>query len=269
MLVHKLLAFIKRDFIVESSYKFAFVFELLTSVFPVLSFYFIAKLIDGTNSTSLTKYGGTYFPFAMIGVALTQYFMLALQTFATTIRRSQWAGCLEAMLSTQTNAETTIILSSLYSFLMKTVHVGLVFAVGGLLLDVDYSNSNILSAIATLVLTVLTFSALGIFSAAIIVVLKKGDPVEWIFGSLCSLLGGALFPVTIMPTWMQKIAAVLPITHSLDAMRLAVLKGYSIPMLWKQLLILGCMAITLLPLSVWSFSRAVDKGRRDGTLMHY
>ena len=159
MLVYKALAFIKRDLTVESSYKVAFVFELLTSVFPVLSFYFIGKLVDGTNSTSLNKYGGAYFPFAMVGVAFTQYFMLALQTFVTTIRRSQWAGCLEAMLSKQTKAETTIILSSLYSFLMKTVHVGLVFAVGGLLLGVDYSNSNVLSAIITLLLTVLTLSA--------------------------------------------------------------------------------------------------------------
>lgn len=269
MLASKVYAFVKRDLIVESSYKFAFVFELLTSIFPMLSFYFIGKLVDGPNNTSLTKYGGQYFPFAMVGIAFTQYFMLALRTFAGNIRRSQWAGCLEAMLSTQTRAQTVIILSSVYSFLMKTIHVAIVFAIGGLILDVDYSNSNIFSAILTLVLTILTFSALGIFSAAIITVLKKGDPIEWIFGSICSLLGGALFPVTILPPWMQKIAAVLPITHSLDAMRLAVLKGHSIPMLWRQLLTLGGMSIVLLPLSVWSFSRAVDKGRRDGTLMHY
>jgi ABC-2 type transport system permease protein len=269
VLTHKILAFIKRDFTIESSYKFAFLFELLTSVFPVLSFYFIGKLVDSTNNTSLTKYGGQYFPFAMVGVAFTQYFMLALRTFAGAIRRSQLAGCLEAMLSTQTQAETIIVLSSLYGFLMKTVHVAMIFAVGGLILDVDYGNANILGTIATLVLTILTFSALGIFSAAIITVLKKGDPIEWIFGSLCSLLGGALFPITIMPNWMQKIAAILPITYSLDSMRLAVLKGHSIPMLWKQLSILGGMSIVLLPLSVWFFSRAVNKGRRDGTLMLY
>jgi len=269
VLINKTLAFIKRDFAIESGYKFAFVFELFTSVFPVLSFYFIGKLVNSTNNVSLSKYGGQYFPFAIVGVAFTQYFMLALQTFASTIRRSQWEGCLEAMLSTHTQAEIIIILSSLYSFLIKTIHVAIVFAFGGLILDVDYGDVNILSVIATLVLTILTFSALGIFSAAIITILKKGDPIEWIFGSLCSLLGGALFPITIMPNWMQKIAAFLPITYSLDAMRLAVIKGYSIPMLWKQLLILGIMAITLLPLSVYSFSRAVDKGRHDGTLMHY
>lgn len=268
MLIYKIWAFIKRDFIVESSYKFAFVFELTTSVFPVFSFYFLGKLVNGREAVSLAKYGGNYFPFALVGLAFTQYFMLALQTFATTIRRSQWVGCLEAMLSTQTKPETVVILSSLYSFIMKTVHIALVFLIG-LLLGVDYSNSNIPSIFITLVLTILAFSALGIFSASIIIVLKKGDPIEWVFGSLCSLLGGALFPISLMPNWMQKIALLLPITYSLEAMRLAVFKGYSIEQLAKQLLILGGMALVMSPLSVWCFALAVDKGRRDGTLMHY
>lgn len=269
MVAQKAIAFVRRDYIIESSYKFAFVFELLTSVFPVLSFYFIAKLIGGDGAKSLSRYGGKYFPFAMIGVAVTQYFMLALRTFSITIRRSQMAGCLEAMLSTPTRPETVVVFSSLYSFLMKLLHVVLVLAVGGLLLGVDYGNSDFASAAVILLLTVLTFSSLGIFSAAVIVVLKKGDPIEWVFGSLSSLLGGALFPVTVMPEWMQTISAVLPITYSLDAMRLAILKGHSIFMLWKQIAILGGMSLVLLPVSVWCFSRAVEKGRRDGSLMHY
>ncbi len=269
MLAQKAIAFVKRDFIIESSYKFAFVFELLTTIFPVLSFYFIAKLVDGSARVSLAKYGGQYFPFVVIGVAFTQYFMLALRTFATTIRRGQMEGCLEAMLSTRTCPETVIILSSLYSFLAKLSHILVLFVVSGTLLGVDYSNANLLSSAVVLVLTVMAFSSLGILSAAIIVVMKKGDPIEWVLGSISSLLGGALFPVSIMPKWMQSIAAVLPITYSLDAMRLAVLQGHSIGMLRKQLAILAVMAVLLLPLSVWIFGKAVAKGRRDGSLMHY
>ncbi len=265
----KAAAFIRRDWRIESSYKFAFVFEALTTVFPMLSFYFIAKLVDSADSDHLAAYGGGYFPFAMIGLALTQYFMLALRTFANTIRRSQMAGCLEAMLSTQTRPETVIILSSLYSFLMKLLHVVLVLVLGGVLLGVDYSKADFLSAAVVLALTVATFGSLGIFSAAIIVVLKKGDPVEWVFGALCSLLGGALFPVTLLPAWLQRLAAFLPITHALEGMRLAILKGHSVVMLWKPIAILGSMALVLGPVSVWTFSLAVRKGRRDGSLMHY
>jgi len=269
MMVHKAIAFLRRDFIIESSYKFAFLFEIVTTVFPVLSFYFIAKLIGGEEAQSLSRYGGQYFPFVMIGIAFTQYFMLALRTFANTIRRSQMAGCLEAMLSTPTRPETIVMMSSLYSFAAKLIHILMVFAISGLVLGVRFGNMNVFSAVAVLVLTVIAFSSLGILSAAVIVVLKKGDPIEWVFGSMSSLLGGALFPVSVMPTWMQKIAALLPITYSLEAMRLAILKGHSVAMLWRQLAVLGGMGAVLLPFSVWCFSRAVQKGRRDGSLMHY
>jgi len=266
---HKILAFIKRDLIIESSYKFAFVFETLTSVFPVLSFYFIARLVGESGARSLTKYGGSYFPFVMIGIAFSQYFMLALRTFAATIRRSQMAGCLEAMLSTRTDPQVVILLSSLYSFLAKLAHIGIVFAVAGLFLGVELGGANVVSAAVVLVLTVATFSSMGIFAAAIIVVLKKGDPIEWIFGSLSTLLGGALFPTSLLPGWARRVSDLLPITYALDAMRLAILKGHSLAQLWRQVAIMGGMSLVLLPISVWCFTLAVEKGRRDGTLMHY
>jgi ABC-2 type transport system permease protein len=267
--IRKARAFIQRDFRVESSYKFAFVFELATSVFPVFSFYFIGKLVDTGGAGSLEKYGGRYFPFAMVGVAFSQYYMVALGAFSGAIRRSQMAGCLEAMLSTRTGPGAVVVYSSLYSFLIKTVHILLVFAVGGLFLSAHLGNANLPAALLTVALTVAVFGSLGIFSAAFIVLLKKGDPIEWLFGAASSLLGGAAFPLAIMPGWMRHLAAFIPITYSLEAMRLSVLRGYTVSMLWKPLSILAAMAVVLLPLSVWSFTGAVEKGRRDGTLMHY
>lgn len=269
MIFRKALAFVKRDLITETSYKFAFVFEVVTSVFPVLSFYFISKLVGGEGKVALSRYGGEYFPFVMIGVAFTQYLMVSLRTFANTIRRSQMAGCLEAMLSTRTSPQVVIILSSLYSFLIKTVHIVIIFIVGGVFLGVSYEKANILSMVVILMLTIVAFSSLGIFSATLIVLLKKGDPLEWIFGSFSALVGGSFFPVSILPGWLQVIAQYLPITHALEGMRLAVLEGYTVFMLSKTILILLLMGVFLLPLSVWMFSLAVEKGRRDGSLMHY
>jgi ABC-2 type transport system permease protein len=270
MLIRKAVAFIKRDFIIESSYKFAFVLELLISVFPVFSFYFVAKLVGRSDqAASLAQYGGDYFPFVLIGVAFTQYFILALGAFSDSIRRAQMAGCLEAMLSTRTQPELIIVFSALYSFFMKTIHIALILIIGVFLLGADLGRANLLSALLTIVLTMLAFSSFGIFSASVIIILKKGDPFMWLLGSLSSLLGGALFPVSIMPEWMRVISAFIPMTHALEAMRLSVLQGYSVQMLWKQFIILAAMATILLPISVVIFSWAVARGRRDGTLMHY
>ena len=269
MLAQKAIEFFKRDLRIESSYKAAFLFEHATTILPLLTFYFIAKLVGENSAASLTPYGGKYFPFAVVGLAFMQYFTIALTNFAGTIRRSQMAGCLEAMLAAQTSPSTVIILSSAYSFLMKLVHLVLVLAISGLLLGVNLSACNIVSMIVILVLTIASLSGLGILSAAFIVVMKKGDPIEWFIGSVSSMLSGALFPVSLMPSWLRLVASLLPTTYALEALRQAVLNGASISMLWREVLILGAMAVVLLPGSVWVFGKAVDKGRRDGTLVHY
>jgi ABC-2 type transport system permease protein len=269
MLVPKAVAFFRRDLQIESSYKLAFVFESLTSLLPALTFYFVSRMMAREEMASLARYGGAYFPFAVVGVAFMQYFTTALTNFAATIRRSQMAGCLEAMLSTRTQAGTVIVLSSVYSFIVKMFHLVLILGVSWMFLGVSFGSCNVLSAGVILVLSLLSLSGLGIFSAAFIVMLKKGDPIEWLIGAASSLLSGAVFPVSVMPGWLRGLSACLPTTYALEGLRMAMLKGFSLAMLWREVAVLASMAAILLPASVWAFSKAVEKGRRDGTLMHY
>ena len=265
----KVAAFIKRDYLIESSYKLSFLLQVATSVLPVFTFYFIGKLVATGDGSYFEASGGSYFPFVLVGIALTQYFMSALRIFATSVRRAQTSGVLEAILSTQTGPQEVILYSSAYSFLASTLHVAVVFTVGGLFLGADYSRADPLSVLLTLVLTMAAFSALGLISASAIVILKKGDPIELLLGSTSSLLGGAFFPLAVMPDWLQAVAKALPITYALEAMRAAIFAGRSVVELWQPLLVLATMAVVLLPFSLWLFSWAVEKGRRDGNLIQY
>ncbi|MDR3637994.1 MAG: ABC transporter permease [Isosphaeraceae bacterium] len=269
MLLSKARAFIERDFVVESSYKAAFAFESLRSLFPLFSFYYVSQLVARSPLSSRFADDGGYFPFVVVGVALSTYFMHAVHSFGGIVRRTQAVGCLEAVLSTRTSPQTVILLSPLYSFCSKTLHIVLIFVVGGLVLDVDFRRCNYVSAVATLGLAVAAFSGLGILSAALIVVLKKSDPIEWVMGSTLSLLSGAYFPVSLLPQWVRPLAACSPMTHALNAMRLAVLQGYSVSRLGRELTSLGATAVVLIPIGVYCFGKAVEKGRRDGTLLDH
>ena len=141
----------------------------------------------------------------------------------------------------------------------------IVFAVGGFFLGADYSQADPMSVLLTLALTMTAFSALGLISASAILILKKGDPIELLLGSTSSLLGGAFFPLAVMPDWLQMLAKALPITYALEAMRAAVFTGQSVADLWQPLCVLAAMAAVFMPMSLWLFSWAVEKGRRDGT----
>ncbi len=262
-------AFIRRDFRVESGYQAAFVMGLVESLMLLVILHFVGQLVPSRASTGLGKYGRGYFPFALVGVAFARYFDLMLRMFSESIRTAQVTGCLEAMLSSQTSAITVVTMSSFYSLLSGAVQLVLILAGGVLLFGVNLRAMNIPATLLVVLFSVAIFVAFGVLSASAIVWLKKGDPITWILGGMGSILGGAYFPIDVMPGWMQKISYVIPIRYSLDALRSTMLRGASLVSVARPLETLLAMAVVLLPASAALFTAAVRKGRKEGTLMQY
>jgi ABC-2 type transport system permease protein len=235
----------------------------------VAIFYFLASFLGEAAAPYLEPYGGDYFAFVLIGIAFAGYFGVGLSSFADSLREAQTTGTLEAMLTTPTGLSAIIISSSLWSYLMTTIRVALYLFIGAVFLDVDLGNGNYLLAAFVLVLTILSFSSLGIIAASFIMVLKRGNPITWLFSSISNLLGGIYYPVTVLPNWLLVISFFLPITYALRAMRLALLQGETITMLWQDILVLVIFCLILLPSSLFAFAYAVRRSKIDGSLAHY
>jgi ABC-2 type transport system permease protein len=262
-------AFIRRDFRIESGYKASFFMRIVESFMLLVLFHFLGELIALRGSPALGKYGDRYFSFAIVGLAFARYFDLVLKLFSESIATAQMTGCLEAMLSSQTGCVTVVLMSSLYGLISGAVQLLILLVTGVVVFGVDFSGMNIPATFLVFILSVIIFVAFGVLSAAAIVWLKKGDPVTWILGGFAAILGGAYFPIDVMPPWIQKISLLIPIRYSLDALRLTMLKGESISMVAQPLATLIAIAAILLPASVALFAAAVRKGRKEGTLMQY
>lgn len=268
-LLRKAFAFIRRDFAIESGYQAAFVMGIFESIMLLIIFHFIGALIAPRATSSLARYGVRYFPFALVGVAFARYFDLVLRMFSESIRTAQVTGCLEAMFCSQTGCVPIVLMSSLYSLISGGVQL-LVILIGGVVMfHADLSHLNIFSTLVVLAVSVAIFMAFGVLSAAAIVWLKKGDPITWALGGMGSILGGAYFPIDVMPSWLQKVSFIVPITYSLDALRMTMLRGASLRVIARPTEILVGMALILLPASAAIFAGAVRKGRKEGTLMQY
>ena len=265
--LRKLRAFLVRDHIVETSYHLAFAFALLQSVLPLFAFHFIAQLVPTSGVRTVQRYGG-YFPFVLVGVAFSQYLAQALSAFATSIRRAQMSGSLEAMLGTRTGPLAIVLFSPVYHFTFKTAHLALVFLVGALVFGARFDGCNYGAAALAFASSVLAFAGLGMLSAALVVYLKKGDPVEWLLLSGLAFISGTYFPIELLPPWLQALSWLSPLTHALEAMRLA-LSGASFEALRSHLLVLGAFAALAMPIGMAAFVAVVERGRRDGTLSHY
>lgn len=263
------LAFLKRDLRSEVSYRLSFLLQFFSIFFSSMVFYFVAQLLGQAAAPYLEPYGGDYFSFVLIGIAFSGYLSVGLSSFSGSLRTAQTTGTLEAMLTSPASVSTIIVCSSLWSYLMTTFRVLVYLGMGAAFLGMNLKGGNYPVALLVLVLTVTSLSSLGILAASFIMVLKRGDPVTWLFRSLSRLLGGVYYPITVLPTPLQFLAYLLPITHSLHAMRLALLRGAPLSALAPQLLALTLFSLLFLPLSLVTFRYAVRRARVDGSLTHY
>jgi ABC-2 type transport system permease protein len=91
----------------------------------------------------------------------------------------------------------------------------------------------------------------------------------WLFSSLSGLLGGVVYPVSIMPVWLQDVSRWIPLTHSLEGIRKSLLAGSPVSGISDEIRILAFLSALLLPLGFLLFSLAVRKAKKDGTLTQF
>jgi ABC-2 type transport system permease protein len=136
------------------------------------------------------------------------------------------------------------------------------------LFDFPLRAANWFAVIAVLAATLVAFSGLGVLSAAYLLLFKRGNPAKWFILGVSSIVGGMLFPVGILPPWLQVVARLNPVTYALDAMRGALLDGAGILSIGGSLLLLLAFGAVLLPCSMLIFAWALRRTKVTGTLTH-
>jgi ABC-2 type transport system permease protein len=262
-------AFLKRDISLALSYRLSFILQIFGIFFSVASFYFLSRLFGSALVPQLEQYGGDYFSFVLIGLAFTGYLGLSLSSFASSIREGQTTGTLEIMLLSPTRLSSILLSSSLWPYLFTTINVVFYLIVGVLVFGFNVSQANFLTAIVVLILSIASFSGIGILSAATVLIIKKGDPIAWIFGGVSTLLSGVYYPISVLPDWLTPLSRILPMTYALDAMRLAMLKGYSLYEVRLDILVLSGFTLVLTPLAFFVFRSALKRAKREGSLIQY
>jgi ABC-2 type transport system permease protein len=262
-------AFFKRDLSLTISYRLHFVMQLVGIFFSVSTFYFLSLLFGSALVPQLEQYGGDYFSFVLIGLAFSGYMGLSLSSFAESIRESQVMGTLEIMLLSPTRLSAILLSSSLWPYLLTTVRVIFYFILGALIFGFSLSQANFLTAMVVLVLSITSFSGIGILSAALVLIVKKGDPVAWALGGVSSLLAGVYYPITVLPDWLEPVSHFLPLTYALDGMRLAMLKGASLYDVRLDILALLGFTVVLTPLAFLVFRKALKRAKIEGSLIQY
>jgi ABC-2 type transport system permease protein len=264
----RLLAFLRKDLFTAASYRAALALGLCSLVMVVFSYAYLAGLV-GAGNPHLARYGGQYLPFVLIGLAVTDFFTGWLYSLSQAVREAQVTGTLEAMLLSPAPAAGVIGGMMTFPLLAMLLNCGAYVALGIAFLGLDFHRANWLAAGVVGGLAFLVFSGLALLSAAFVLVFKKGDPVAWLFSATAYLLCGTLYPVELLPSWLQQAAQLVPLTAAIDGLRLALLQGYPVGQLGVHWKTLAVFAALLLPLGLTALGAALRYLRIHGGLTHY
>lgn len=265
----KFLAFLKRDVQIDLSYKLRFLMQFVGIFFSTALTFFVSELIGSSISNKLAGYGGDYFSFVIVGIALTDYLSVSLEQFSNEIRSAQLEGTLETLLVTPTSVYTVLFSSSLYNFFLTSLRVMVYILLGLLLFGLKLHLTSILALVVLMILTIGSFAGIGLISAAFILVLKQGSPLPLLVTTASGLLGGVFYPVDILPAWLVPVSQLLPITHALEAMRQILLNGASFAFISEKVLILVFFSAILIPMGLAAFGYGLKIAKREGSLLYY
>lgn len=261
--------FLKRDALIAISYRTAFVTQLAGNIVVLAVFYFIGKMFEGVDIDSLQQYGGNYAAFLLIGIALTDSLGVSVSTFAAQIREGQMTGALEATLMSPVRLWKILLYSSLWSYCLSALRFSLYLALGLLFFSVDLEQADLGAGLLVFLLTVFSFAGLGMIWASVVMLVKRGEAMMNLLGGAFLLFGGVMFPVAVLPEWMQAFSSLIPLTYGLDGMRLALLQGFGIPAIADQVLILGIFSVLLITIGIICFNGAVWLVKHRGSLTQF
>jgi ABC-2 type transport system permease protein len=130
-------------------------------------------------------------------------------------------------------------------------------------------DPNYLALLLTFVLFVASLWGLGFVFSALGLVLKRSNDLANLVDPVMFLLGGILYPVALLPIWLQVPARALPLGYGMQALASAALHHASISDLTPELLPLAGFAIVLPIIGIQAFAWIERRVRERGDLELY
>jgi len=258
-------AFLRRDLLVFRSYRLAALTQFAgVGALLVMAFYIGRALGRGGAVPGL---GGDYISYLLVGMAFTDLLIACLRASTTAIRDGQLAGTLEPMLLTPVRLWQLLLGASAFRLLNALGRL-LMVALAAVVIFGYWHHANLASAALILVPAVAVFAGTGLVAAAGVLVVKQTEPLLAGYVAVSFLFAGAVFPPGLLPGWVQPVVTVLPLTHALAGMRLAV-AGASPAAVAGHAWILAAGSVVTIGAGVLALRQALLWARREGSLAQY
>ena len=258
-------AIARRDFLVIRSYRLAFGLDVFFGVFDLAIYFFISRTFAGATSASLHG-APSYFAFAAVGLIVGAVIDATSVSVSSRLREEQLTGTLEALTAQPlTRLELSVGLVS-FPFVFASLRAALYLLVASFWMDFDVSRTSWPGVAAMLVCAAFAFAPLGIVAGAVVLVVKRGVLLVGMLMSAMAILGGAVFPIAVLPGWLEWAGRAVPFRFAYDGVRAALFQGRD----WEvDALALVAFGVALAPIALGLFALAFRQTKNAGTMSEY
>ncbi len=205
--------------------------------------------------------------YLLIGALLWSYLSVLFQIMGETVAWERWEGTIEYTFMAPVHRFTYLSGQGLFGITYSLIRTSLVLGITVLWFDLDMSKANLLGGFVVLAIASVSFLGLGLLAAVLpLMSPERGPQATHIIQGLLLLCSSVYYPVSVLPGWMQKVAALNPATFTLDAVRATWIQGAPLSEVWPTVLKLMLTGAVLVPLGLTVFQMGERYALRTGKL---
>jgi ABC-2 type transport system permease protein len=272
--VRALLAAARKEWIIFRRYPSWVVAFVIWPLLGPLVFIFAAKAMSGPDEAGLATFGalsGTtdYVSYVILGTAIWMWLNFTLWDVGFSLRSEQMRGTLESnwlcpvwRLSLMLGASLTKLLTSMFFLAVTVIETWLAFGIWLL-------QGNVALILLFLVLVMPSIYGIGLAFASLVIRFREANTMVFFVRGIFMIFCGMTYPLEVMPVWMQKAAAWLPLTYAVRGIRSVALAGATWSDVAPDLLRLTAFSVVLPLVGYAAFHFVERRSRRTGVLGQY
>jgi ABC-2 type transport system permease protein len=270
-----LLAVANKEWIIFRRYpSWVMAFFIWPVLFP-LGYIFTAKALGGPDGSALPAFSqlsGTtdYAGFVVVGSTMWMWVNITLWTVGFHLRSEQMRGTLESnwlcpvpRISVMLGASLTQLCISLMLLAIGVIEFRLFLGVRLV------RASSALPLLLIVLLLIPSIYGLGLAFASLVVRFKEANAMVFLVRGIFMIFCGISYPMAVLPEWMKRVSAFLPLTYAVRSIRAVGLAGATYADILPDLQVLTMFAIIMPILGYAAFRLAERRSRRTGDLAQY
>ncbi|MGQ4891881.1 MAG: ABC transporter permease [Candidatus Njordarchaeia archaeon] len=213
--------------------------------------------------------GTDFVGFITIGMLGLDMASQTLWGFGLGLRREQMRGTLLSLYASPSSRIAILLGMALEGILEIIIDAVIIFSYAFLFFNFNIFIADPLAVILVLSLTFFSLLGFGLIFAAVTMIVKEPNALINVIQPILYIFAGVFFPTKVLPPAGQLISKAIPLTYALDAMRKAMIQGYTTLQLIQDMAILGAFGLILTFIGVFVLNLLEKRAMVTGSLAKF